>query len=149
MVESTTLTTMAAPALSASGTATAAGIGIKLRNGTVIAAPNVHSDPHNCVRSYVSAMAMLQPCVDRVVDVVCLQETPRERAGSRISHAANDFRKGKSVWTAARKGSSLRTNEQSEFSKNAGHDIIVINIKSRGEKMIRIVNIYDQRARET
>jgi hypothetical protein len=33
--------------------------------------------------------------------------------------------------------------------KNAGHNIIVAEIKRKGENMIRIVIIKDQRARET
>jgi len=43
----------------------------------------------------------------------------------------------------------LTTNERTDLSRNAGEDVIVVDIKSRAEKMIRIVNIYDQKARET
>lgn len=35
------------------------------------------------------------------------------------------------------------------MSRNAAHDVLFVNIKSRGEKLIRIINIYDQEARET
>jgi hypothetical protein len=50
---------------------------------------------------------------------------------------------------AVRKGSGHTTKGQTNLSKNAGDDLIVVNIKRKGEKMIRIVNVYDQRARET
>ena len=61
---------------------------------------------------------------------------------------AYDIRKRKRVWTVVSKGSSLTTNERIDLSRNAGDDIIVVDIKRRGEKMIRIVNISDQKARE-
>jgi len=40
-------------------------------------------------------------------------------------------------------------NKRTDSSTYAGHYIIVVDITRRGEQMIRIVNIYDQRARET
>jgi hypothetical protein len=38
-------------------------------------------------------------------------------------------------------------NERTDVSKNAGDNVIVANLVRQGEKMLRIVNIYDQRAR--
>ena len=42
-----------------------------------------------------------------------------------------------------------QTNKQTHLSKNAGDYVIIIDITRRGEKVIRIIHIYDQRARET
>jgi hypothetical protein len=42
----------------------------------------------------------------------------------------------------------VTTNERIDLSRNAGDDPIVVNVKRRREKMTRIINIYDQRARE-
>jgi len=50
---------------------------------------------------------------------------------------------------AVRKGSGLTTNVRTDLSKYAGDDVIVVDIKRRGEIMIPIANIYNQRARET
>jgi len=63
---------------------------------------------------------------------VCLQEPLRERAGIGISHLAYEIRKRKRVWTAVCKESGLITNERTDLSKNAGDDVIVVDIKRRG-----------------
>lgn len=55
----------------------------------------------------------------------------------------------KRAWMAVDNTCSLTTNKRTELSEIAGDDIIVVDIKMRGEKMIRIINIYDHRARET
>jgi hypothetical protein len=94
-------------------------------------------------------MAMLETAVEQKADVVCLQVPPRDRAGSGISHLAYDIWKWKKVWMAVRMVSSLPMNERTNLMKNAGHNIIVAEIKREGENMIRIVIINDQRARET
>jgi hypothetical protein len=47
------------------------------------------------------------------------------------------------------KGSGFETNERTELSENALCDVIVVDIKRMGEKMTRIVNIYDQKEWET
>jgi hypothetical protein len=72
---------------------------------------------------------------------------PREGAGSGISHSVYDIRKRKKVWTVVWKESDLTMNERTDVSKNAGDNVIVANLIRQGEKMLRIVNIYDQRAR--
>jgi len=45
---------------------------------------------HNCTRSYEWTIAELETGVERRVDVVCLEEPQRERAGggNGISHSA-------------------------------------------------------------
>jgi hypothetical protein len=48
-----------------------------------------------------------------------------------------------------RKGSGFAPKEQIDLSKNAAGDVIVVDIKSRGDKMTRIVNIYNQKETET
>jgi hypothetical protein len=94
-------------------------------------------------------LAALEMGVEREADVVCLPEPPRKTAGSGISHAAYDIRKRTRVWTAGRKGRGLTTNERTHLSRNAGDDVIAVDIYGRGETMIKIVNIYDQKAWET
>ena len=53
------------------------------------------------------------------------------------------------MWKAVRKGSILTTNERTNLSMIEGDDIMVVDIRRRGEEVIRIIIIYDQRARET
>jgi hypothetical protein len=76
-----------------------------------------------------------------------VEEAGEEEAG--ISHPGYNIRKRKSLWAAVRKGSGFATNERTNLSKNALGDIIVFDIKRRGDKMTRIVNIYDQKEAET
>jgi hypothetical protein len=111
--------------------------------------PMFRAIQHNCARSYVWTMAALATGVERKADMVCLQEPPREREGVGISHPAYDIRKRKRVRTVVRKRSSFATNERTDLSKNALGDVIVVDINRRGEKMTRIVNIYDQKEGET
>jgi hypothetical protein len=94
-------------------------------------------------------MAALETGVQRKEDVVCLQEPLIEREGVRISYPAYNIRKRKRVWTAVRQGSGFATKARTDLSKNTLGDVIVVDIKRRGEKMTRIVNIYDQKAGET
>jgi hypothetical protein len=53
------------------------------------------------------------------------------------------------VWITVHTESGLTTNIQTDSSKHAGNDDVVANIKIRGEQMMRIVIIYNQRARDT
>jgi hypothetical protein len=94
-------------------------------------------------------MAALQTGLGGKEDMVCLQATPRERAGSGISHSAYDSRKTKSVCTAVSKGCSYASIKHTNWNMNSGNHALIADIKSRGEKMIWIINIHDQRARET
>jgi hypothetical protein len=48
-----------------------------------------------------------------------------------------------------RKGSGFATNERTDLSRHALGDVIVVHITRWGEKMTRIVTIYDQREWET
>ena len=52
-------------------------------------------------------------------------------------------KKGKRVWTAIRKGSGLVVDEQTDLSREANDDVIATDVRRRGEKITRIVNIYD------
>jgi hypothetical protein len=80
---------------------------------------------------------------------VGLQDPPRERQGFEIRHTAYEIRKRKRVWMAVRKGSSLAKDEQTDLSRGANDDVMVTNVKRRGEKMARIINVYDQRDVQT
>jgi len=77
--------------------------------------------------------------------LVMLHKPPDERGGIGISHSAYDIRKRKIVWTAVRKGSSLATGEWTDLSRYANDDVIVTDVKRRGEYMTMIINIYHQR----
>jgi len=100
---------------------------------------------HNCARSYEWTMAALETGVERKADVVCLQEPPRERGGFGISHSAYEIRKRHRVWTAIRKGSGLVVDERTDLSRGANNDVIVTDVRRRGEKITRIVNVCDQK----
>lgn len=102
----------------------------------------------NCAQSYVRTVAAPETGVERKADVVFLQNPPTERAGIGISHSVYDIRERKLVWMAVHRGSGLTMNERTDFSNNADDNIIVVDIKRRGKKMIRIINIYIQRTRE-
>lgn len=47
----------------------------------------------NTARSYIWTIAALEMWVKWTAEVVCLQELPRDRAGSRISHSAYNIEK--------------------------------------------------------
>jgi len=100
---------------------------------------------HNCARSYEWTIAALEMGVERKADVVCLQEPPRERGGCGISHSAYEIRKRRRVWTAIRKGSGLVVDERTDLRRGAHDDVIVTDVRRRGEKITRIVNVYKQR----
>jgi hypothetical protein len=82
---------------------------------------------------------------------VCLQEPPRERGrgGVGMSHSAYEIRKRKRVWTAIPKGSGLVVDEHTDVSRGANNEVIVTDVRRRGENITRIVNIYDQRDTQT
>jgi hypothetical protein len=100
---------------------------------------------HNCARSYKWTIAALETGVERKADVVCLQEPPRETGGFGISHLAYEIRKRKRLWTARRKGSGLVVDEWTDLSRGANNDVILADVRRRGEKITRIVNVYDQK----
>lgn len=104
---------------------------------------------HNCARSYLCAMAAEKMGMEWKADAVFRAEPPRARAGCNISHVAYDIEKGMRVWMVVHNGSGLTMNDRTDLTKNAGDDVIVIDIKRRGEKVIRIVNSDDQSTRET
>jgi hypothetical protein len=89
----------------------------------------------------------LETGVERRADVVCLQEPPRERerGGVRISHSAYEIRKRKRVWTAIRRGSGLVVDERTDLSRGVNEDVIVTDLRRRGERITRTVNVYDQK----
>ena len=88
---------------------------------------------------------MLGTGVERRADVVCLQEPPRDRGEIGISHSAYEIRKRKRVRTVIRKGSGLVVDERTDLSRGANDDVIATDVRKRGEKIMRIVNIYDTR----
>jgi hypothetical protein len=94
-------------------------------------------------------MAALERGVDWKADFVLLQEPPGEKGRIRISHPVYEIRKRKRVWTAGRKGSGHATDERTDLSRGSNDDVMVTDIKRRGEKMTRIINVYDQRVEQT
>ena len=100
---------------------------------------------HNCARSYEWTIAALETGVERRADIVCLQEPPRERGGIGISHSAYEIRKRKRVWTAIPRGSGLVVDERTDLSRGANEDVIANDVRMRGERITRIVNVYDQK----
>jgi len=99
----------------------------------------------NCARSYEWNIAALETGVERIADVVCLQEPPREEGGIGISHSTYEIKKRKRVWTAILKGSGLVVDEQTELSIGDNDDVIATDVKRRGENITRIINIYNQK----
>lgn len=79
------------------------------------------------------------------MDIVCLQEPPRERKGFEIRHTEYEIRNRKRVWMAMHKGGSLAVEEQMDLSNGCNDDIIVTDIWRREEKVTRTVNGYDQK----
>ena len=88
---------------------------------------------------------MLETRVEHKADVVCLQDLPRERVGCGISHSVDEIRKRKRVWTAIRNVSGVVVDEQTDLSRGAHDDVIVTDVRRRGEKIMWIVNVHDQR----
>jgi len=82
--------------------------------------------------------------VKRKAGVVCSQGPPRDRGGVGITHSAYKIRNRKMVYTAIRKGSGLLVDERMDSCRGANDDVIVTNVRRRGEKITRILNIYDQ-----
>jgi hypothetical protein len=81
----------------------------------------------------------------RFVADVCLQEPPRERGGNDISHLAYKIRKRKSVWIAIRRRSSLVVDEWMDLSSGTNEDVTANDVRRRGERITRIVNVFDQK----
>jgi hypothetical protein len=100
---------------------------------------------HTWARSYKWTIAALETGVEHMPDVVCLQEPPREIGDIGIRHSAYEIRKRRRVWTAILKGSGLVVEERTDLSRGANNDVIATDIRRRGEKVTRIVNIYDQK----
>jgi len=94
-------------------------------------------------------MAAYEMRVERMADMICLQESREEREGVGISHPVYDIRKRKRVWTAVRQGRGFPSNALTNLSKKAVGDVNVVDINTRGQKMTWIVNVYDKREGET
>jgi len=59
-------------------------------------------------------------------------------------HLGCEIIKQKRVWMAVHKGSGHATDDQTDLSRAAHDDVMVTHVKRRGEKMTRIINVYDQ-----
>jgi len=93
--------------------------------------------------SYEWTIAALETVVKRKADVVYLQEPARERGGVGISHSAYEIRKRKRVWTAIQNGSGPVVDERMDLTRGDNDDVIVTDVRRRGVKITRIVNIHD------
>jgi len=98
---------------------------------------------HTSARSYECTIAALEMVVERRADVLCLQERPRERGGIGIRHSAYEMTNRKRVWTAIRRGSGLVDDEPTDGSGGANDDVIATDASMRGERITRIINVYD------
>jgi len=80
-------------------------------------------------------------------EVVFLQEAPRERRDIGISHSAYEIgkRKRKRVWTAIQMGSGMVVDDRTDLSRGANDDVITTDVRRRGEKTTRIINVYNQK----
>jgi len=58
---------------------------------------------------------------------------------------AYDISKRKRVWKAIMKASGLVIDERTDLTTGANDDVIAADISRRGEKITRMVNIYDQK----
>jgi len=84
-----------------------------------------------------------------MADLVLLTEPPGEQGRIRISHQAYEIRKQKRVWPAVHKGSRLATDKPTDLSRGANDDVMVTDVKRRGEKITWIINVYNQRDVQT
>jgi hypothetical protein len=78
-----------------------------------------------------------------------LQEPPKERGRIGLSHLPYEISKRKKVWISVRKVSGLATDERTYLSRGANNDVIATDVKRRGGKMTRAINIDNQRDMET
>jgi len=74
---------------------------------------------------------------------VCSEEPPRERQRFVIGHTAYEIRNRQRVRMAVRNGSGLAVDERTDLKKSGYHDVIVTDVRTRGEKVTRNVNIYN------
>jgi len=100
---------------------------------------------HICAKLYEWTMAALETGVECRADVVCLHEPARGRVNVGISHATYEMRRRKRVWMAIQKGSGLVVDVQTDLNSGANNDVIATDVRRTGEKIPRIVNVYDQR----
>jgi hypothetical protein len=100
---------------------------------------------YNCARSYEGTTAVLETVVERRVDIVSLQEPPRERGEIGISHSPFHIRKTNGVSTAIRKGSALVVDQRTDLSRGANDDVLATDVRRTDEKITRIINIDDQK----
>jgi hypothetical protein len=49
------------------------------------------------------------------------------------------------VWTTIQRGSGLVVDERTDLSTGANEDVIATDVRRRGERITRIVNVYDQK----
>jgi len=99
----------------------------------------------NWARSYEWTIRALETGVERRAHVVCLQEPPRERGEIGISHSAYEIRKRTSFSTVIRKGSGMVVDKWTDLRRGANDDVMATDGRRRGEKITRIVNIYNQK----
>jgi len=97
----------------------------------------------NCARLYEWSVAALHSGVEQTADVVCLQEPPIDRQRFNMRHTAYDRRTKKTVSTTVRNASDLAVDEWMDLSKGGYHDVVVTDVRRRGEKVTTLLNIYD------
>jgi hypothetical protein len=83
----------------------------------------------NCARWYERTFVALETGVERRVDVVRLQGTPRETVGIRMSHSAYEIRKRKRILMAIWKGIGLVVDEWTNLSGSVNYNVIAIDLR--------------------
>jgi len=134
MAEITRPMTLAMPAPISTGTVTTVGTGIEPDNGSWVAALYAECDPpqlHHVIH-------MDHGCTEAAGEIngaYCLSARTRERiSGTQDQPLCIGHDILTRVWTAVRNGCGF-FNEWNYFSKNAGRDLIVVDIKTNGEKI--------------
>jgi len=94
-------------------------------------------------------MAALEMRVDQKADSVLWKEPSGEKGRIGICQLAYDSIKQKRVWTAVHKGSGFATDEWTDLSRGANDNVMVTHVKRRDEEKTRIINVYDQRDKQT
>lgn len=70
-------------------------------------------------------------------------------SGGGSNHPAYKIRKQRRIGTAVHKGSDHETVQQADLSRVTNDNIIATVVKGKPEKMMRIVNIYEQQNMQT
>jgi hypothetical protein len=103
--------------------------------------PKIRMFHHNCAMSNEWTIAAQDMGVEHKADVVYLEEAPIERGGIGISHWAYELRKRYRVSIAIWTGCCLVIDEQTDLCSGANENVITTDVRRRGERIMRILNV--------